>query len=388
MRVVQVEDYFDTEAGYQVNELVKVWPKEHELIIISTKLMDVFHKTYDENQRKKDLEFEKKYNVKLIRLDIHFKISGRIFYKELKSTIKKYNPDILFLHGIGDFKDLLFLYGKNKYITYRDCHMSWVASKNKHAKLYYKIFNMFFATLINKTNKYTKIYALGGEEIDYIKVLGIKENKIELLPHGYNSKVYYSDKLIRKKTREYLKIQNNDILISYIGKFDLYKEPHLNLEIFNKLDKKFVEENNLKFLFLGPKDISYMQEVFNKKLENFKFRERVIIENGKNAEELIKFYNASDICLWPKETTLSSIHAQVCGVKIIMEKHESNKERVIQNKYLYEINNLNDAKKKLITLVENLNIENLDLASLQCREYHKTIEKLINSWSKKLGEQK
>lgn len=388
MRVVQVEDYFDTEAGYQVNELVKVWPKEHELIIISTKLMDVFHKTYDENQRKKDLEFEKKYNVKLIRLDIHFKIGGRIFYKELKNTIKKYNPDILFLHGIGDFKDLLFLYGKNKYITYRDCHMSWVASKNKYAKLYYKIFNIFFATLINKTNKYTKIYALGGEETDYIKVLGVKENKIELLPHGYNSKVYYSDKLIRKKTREYLKIQNNDILISYIGKFDLYKEPHLNLEIFNKLDKKFVEENNLKFLFLGPKDIVYMQEVFNKKLENFKFRERVIIENGKNAEELIEFYNASDICLWPKETTLSSIHAQVCGAKIIMENHESNKERVIQNKYLYEINDLNDAQKKLITLVENLNIENLDLTSLQCREYHKTIEKLINSWSKKLGEQK
>jgi glycosyltransferase involved in cell wall biosynthesis len=350
--------------------------------------MSPFHKKYDENQKVKDVFFEKTYNVKIIRLNILFKVGSRVFYIGLKKVIERELPDILFLHGLGDFKDILFLYGKNNYLTFRDCHMSWVASKNKFAKLYYKLFSFFFAHLINNRRKYEKIYALGNEEREYIKALGISDERIEMLPHGYNENTYFKDDNLRNETRKELSLNESDILISYIGKFDQYKEPHVNLDIFSLLGTDFIEEHNLKFLFLGPKSEDYMTSVFMPRLEKFKYKERVMILDGKKADDLISYYNASDICLWPKETTLSSIHAQVSGCPVIMENHESNKERVIDQYNLFDIGNITEAKNILFKLVRNVEkkLVKVDVSSLENREYHKQIQLLITSWKQSLLE--
>ena len=382
MKVLQVEEYFDTDAGYQINEMIRVWPQEHELVIITTKIMSVFHKEYDEVQIVKDLEFESKYNVKLIRLDVHFKVGSRVFYKGLKKVIKLQDPDVLFLHGIGDFKDLLFVYGNNDYLTFRDCHMSWVASKNKYASIYYKFFKVFFSMLINRFKIYEKVYALGYEEVEYIKALGISKDRIELLPHGYNRTVYFNDSSLREKRRKELQVSEDEILISYIGKFDSSKEPDLNLNIFDSLSYDFIERNKLKFLFLGPKEDVYMNNVFNDKMKGFKYKDKCIVLSGRRADELVDDYNASDICMWPKETTLSSIHAQVCGARVIMEKYESNKERVVTPDDLFEIGNLDNAKEVLIRIVEEVvgNTGSIDVKSLENREYHNQIPALLASW--------
>ncbi len=389
MKILYVEDYFNPEAGYQINELLRVGTSNKQVLITSFD-MSPFHKQYNADQKQKDLEFEQKYDVKIIRLKIHFKIGSRIFYSNLKRTINQEAPDILFMHGFGDFKDILFLYGKNDLLTFRDCHMSWVASKNKFAKIYYKFFTLFFAPLINKHKKYEKIYALGNEEREYIKALGISDDRIAMLPHGYNKTTYFISKELRDITRKELSISNNEILISYIGKFDSSKEPDVNLEIFDMLSPNFVEANNLKFLFLGPKDKAYMETKFNPRLERFKYKDRVVILPERKADELLGYYNASDICLWPKETTLSSIHAQVSGSRVIMENHESNKERVVQQNDLFKIGNITEANNVLSRVIDELNkgTMNVDIVPLENREYHKQIETLIESWEQLLLERK
>ena len=377
-----VKYFFDTEANYQINEMVKVWPSEHKLVIIASKLLHMVHKVYDEEQQRKDLEFENKYNVQIIRLDILLQISSRVLYKGLKKVVAKEAPDVLFMHGFGDFNDLLFLYGENNYLTFRDCHMSWVASKNKFAKIYYRFFTLFFAPLINKHKKYEKIYALGNEEKEYIKALGISDERIEMLPHGYNNKTYFISQELKDITRTELKVTKDEVLISYIGKFDFNKEPHINFSVFDMLEPDFVEVNNLKFLFLGPKDKNYMESIFLPKLECFKYKNRVNILPGKKADELLGYYNASDICLWPKETTLSSIHAQVSGCRVIMENHESNKERVVNQHDLFEIGNTKEAKDVLSRVIREINEDTItvDVTPLENREYHKQIKILIESW--------
>lgn len=386
-KILYVEDYFNTDAGYQINELLQVKTKAKKVLITSYD-MTPFHKKYDELQYLKDREYEQLYNIKIIRLKVLFKIGARLLLKDLKKSIKRENPDVVFLHGIGDFKDLLFLYGKNDYLTFRDCHMSWVASKNKYAKLYYKFFSFFFSPFINLLNKYEKIYALGKEEKQYVLALGIKENKVEMLPHGYNKNTYYYSESLRSKTRKELNIKSDEILISYIGKFDCYKEPHLCLKVFEMLDWQFVKERKLKFLFLGPQNESYMQTVFFKELEHFVYKDRIEVLPGRKAHELVSFYNASDICFWPRETTLSSIHAQVTGCRVIMEDHESNKERVIETSNLFKIGDLVDAKRVLSSLINNTesNRADFDVNALNNREYHIQVATLIESWEKILLE--
>lgn len=388
-KILYVEDYFNTDAGYQINELLQVKTLAKKVLITSYD-MAPFHKTYDELQYLKDREYEQLYDVKIIRLKVLFKIGARLLLKDLKKNIKRENPDVVFLHGLGDFKDLLFLYGKNDYLTFRDCHMSWVASRNKYAKLYYKLYRFFFSPFINVLNKYEKIYALGEEEKQYVIALGIKENKVEMLPHGYNKITYYYSEILRIKTRAELNIKSNEILISYIGKFDNFKEPHLCLKVFEMLEFEFVREKNLKFLFLGPQNESYMETVFYKELERFVYKDRVIVLPGKKAHELVSFYNASDICFWPRETTLSSIHAQVTGCRVIMEEHESNKERVIDNSSLFRVGDLADAKRVLASLLDVTKNDrtNIDTKPLENREYHTQVSLLVESWEKLLLERK
>lgn len=375
MKIVHVEDYFNPAAGYQINELLRInKTKNDEIYLITSKDMSPFH---DEVKLEKDKIFEKEFNVKIIRLDSKFKLSTRILLRNLWKVIDGFNPELVFLHGIGDFKDLSLFKKKKPYKIVRDCHMSWIASKNKYAKIYYKMFKIFFSKIINETNKYERIFALGLEEYQYLKALGINDNKIDYLYHGYNDEVIYYNENERKEIRSLYKFDKNDIVISYIGKFNNSKRPDLIIDIVSKLTDKLLN-GNLKLLFIGSKDNEYMQ-LFNEKINKLKGI-NVIIDDSKSFNELRKYFSASDICIFPKETTLSSIHAQVCGCTVIMENHDSNKERVILNDNLYNIDKLDEATKILRRVIEKkeyLKEKNISiLHEIKNREYKKQISKI------------
>lgn len=375
MKILHIEDYFDPSAGYQINELLYASKDfNDEVFLITSNDMSPFHKQFDIVL---DTEFENKTGVKIYRLDSIIKISSRLILKELKETIKLINPDVVFMHGICDFKDLQLLKKKSNYKIIRDCHMSWVASKNKFRHLFYFFFRLFFAPIINKTNKYDIIYALGDEEYEYLNKIGINDNKIGYLPHGFNDTLMYYDGNERELVRLQYGFKKNDVVISYIGKFDYTKMPDIILDIVNKFEKKYIDDRSLKLLFIGPKNQDYMNK-FNKKLNDIKNIIQVIVDDSKPFSELRKYYSASDICIFPKETTLSSIHAQVCGCPVIMENHKSNRERVIDNNNLFESNDLVQANQILKRIIDNEEFKksNYYNSTLLDRDYKNQIRKI------------
>ncbi|KRQ85841.1 D-inositol-3-phosphate glycosyltransferase [Caloramator mitchellensis] len=374
MRILHIEDYFDPTAGYQINELLYASKNfDDEVFLITSTDMSPFHKKVD---IKKDREFEEKTGVKIYRLDPILKISSRLLLNNFRKTIKKINPDIIFMHGIGDFKDLQLWGRKKKYKIVRDCHMSWVASKNKFRNIFYLFYKIFFASIINRTDKYEVIYALGEEEYEYLKKIGIKDHKIDFLRHGFNDSIMYFDEKGRKEIRSKYKFNEEDVVIAYIGKFNNSKRPDLIIDVIDNLDKRFIDDYKVKLLFIGPKEDTYI-DMFNKKLEKIAKKIPVVLDESKPFTELRKYYSASDICIFPKETTLSSIHAQVCGCSVIMEKYKSNIERVIDSRNLYDIDNLYEAACILERIIKNNehkeNKKNMQV--LFDREYKKQIIK-------------
>jgi glycosyltransferase involved in cell wall biosynthesis len=379
MKIVHIEDYFDPEAGYQINELIKNKNNLNDkYFIITSTDMTPFYKSVD---KEKDKFYELENKVKIIRLKPIFKISSRILLKGLDKTIKKINPDVVFMHGIGDFKDIILWKKKTKYKIYRDCHMSWVASKNKFKNLYYFFYKYFFSKKINSTNKYEKIFALGIEEYEYLKKLGINDNKIDFLYHGYDKNIMYFDGSARKNIRSKYNILEDEILISYIGKFDYSKKPDLIFDIINNINGEYIKKKKIKFLFMGPKNEEYMN-YFNSKMKKYVDNKEIeiILEESKPFYELKNYFSASDICVFPKETTLSSIHAQVCLNPVIMENYTSNKERVINNNNLYNKNAFKEASlilKRIIDNEEYIKDKNKKYANqLLEREYSNQIKKL------------
>lgn len=376
MRIVHVEDYFDPSAGYQINELlVASMEFEDEVFLITSDDMTPFHKKVD---LKKDKEYEKNTGVKIIRLKATYKLSSRVILKGIKEHLEKLKPNVVFMHGIGDFKDLLLWNKKQEFKIVRDCHMSWVASKNKFRYLYYFLYRILFASIINSTNKYDMIYALGVEEYEYLKKIGISDNKIDFLYHGYNDSYMYFDKIEREKIRRKYNLSEEDIIISYIGKFNFIKRPDIIADIIELIDPEFIVDNKVKLLFIGSKDEKYMNE-FNKKIEKIKNKIPIIQDEWKPFNELYKYFSASDICVFPKETTLSSIHAQVCGCSVVMENHKSNAERVLNKGHLYQTNNISHAASIIKNIIMNKeykdNYENIAL--LKDREYKNQIKKFM-----------
>ncbi|PUU88408.1 glycosyltransferase family 4 protein [Halanaerobium sp.] len=378
MKIIHVEDYFDPTAGYQINELLYASKDfDNEVYLITSDDMSPFHKKVDICQ---DEKFENKTDVKIIRLKSLFKLSSRLILKDFIKTIKNIKPDVIFMHGIADFKDLILLKRKQDFKIVRDCHMSWVAAKNKFRKPFYFFYKLTFANIINKTDKYHKIYALGNEELEYLHNIGIKDKKTDFLPHGFNDDIMYYDKKQRQKIRKKFNLDNN-IVISYIGKLNESKRPDLLINIINELDKEFINTYNISLLFIGPQNKKYMN-LFNRKLNSLNFELEYRVEDSKPFRELRKYFSASDIMIFPKQTTLSSIHAQICGCPVIMEDHKSNRERVINNDNLYPENNFKKAANILKRLIENHeyikenNLCNREI--LSDREYKNQINKLYN----------
>lgn len=383
MHIVHVEDRFEPTAGYQINELVKEQNELGYRIDIITSNKSIF--STNAELKISDREFEKKYrNCTITRISPVLTISSRYYYKGLFRIIDEKNPDIVFLHGTCDFKDLVLLQKNKKYLIYRDCHMSWVASHNKFSGIFAKLYGQSFARLINKSKKYKKIYALGKEEYDYLKNIKISDNKIAMLPHGYNSKdMYYSDSE-RKKLRSELGIDEDQTLVSYIGKLDKYKEPDLIFDVVKDIDPKTME--NVRLFFVGNFTDDYEQK-FWQKYEEFPFKSQCIFYKSQKYEDLYKYFSASDVCFWPKETTLSSIHAQICHAVPIMENQDSNKERVVDNSSLFQKNDLKDAKQKFVYVINNLDKFNFNekiVPKLESRDYIKMVKKLDEQWRREL----
>ncbi len=348
MRIIHVEDYFDPKSGYQINELVRAWSfREDEIIILTSADTTPFQVKITKEE---DEEFEKLTGAKVIRLKPKLKISTRLLLDSLWETIESLEPDVLFLHGIGDFKDLILFSRKRKYPVFRDCHMTWTASINRFRHIYYVSYRSIFSPIINRTDKYYKVFAVSHESKDYLIHLGVSENKIDLLPLGYNSKIMYFDELGRNDVRNTYGFDDEDIVISYIGKFDEFKKPDLIFDILRFVDRDILIKSNIGLLFIGYKNQSYMEKTFNPKLEEYKkmFPSiKIVQDDGKAFDVLRNYFSASDIVIYPKGTTLSSIHAQICGCAVIMESHLANVERIVDKDTLYEIGNLKDAALKL-----------------------------------------
>lgn len=382
MRIVHVEDRFEPDAGYQINEMIKLHATNgHEVFVVTSKKA-IF--STDDTLTIGDKNLLEKYNIKVIRLSHWLIISSRYLFKSLFKTIEKLNPDIVFMHGIGDFKDLILLKPKRKYTIVRDCHMSWVASQNKFNKIYYKVFKYTFAKYINKTNKYAAIYSLGDEETEYLKTLGIKDKKIKFLLHGYNKNDMFFSEKERETIRSELDYSSADVCIGYVGKFDNNKAPHYIFNILGNLDEDFFINNRIKLLFIGPKDKTYYS-IFESHMNNFKYRKFCTVLDGKPYKELYKYFSALDIVIWPKECTLSSIHAQVCRCRVVMENHLSNKERVYFKEELFDRDDYIQASNIIKDIVENKKYyknKNEDLNKfIEKREYIKQIKQLEKEWN-------
>lgn len=397
MKIINVEDFFHPDAGYQINILAKYMARKGYKVYIITAQLDNLPEYLTsffgrENIEERDREYENKYHVKIIRIPAIMYTNGRaIFGRSLTSIIKRVNPDIVYAHGNDTISGMRLIYYClwKKIPIISDSHMLEVASRNKLKN----VFRFVYKKTIAKTIAKYQIHVIRTQDDDYtIKHLGVPKNLCPFISFGSDLLLFHPDKNVKKSMREKYGIGNQGFVVLYAGKLDEYKG---GLLLANAIRDRICTEKEVTFVIVGNTVGEYGNEVERVFSES---ENRILRFKTQVYTSLAQYYQMSDIALFPKQCSLSFYDVQACGLPVILEKNTLNETRLnYQNGLSFEADNPNELHKTIETfinmekekldeyinnsinfVVDNYNYENI------CDEYVDLIEKEYVKQSKRL----
>lgn len=326
MRVVNIEDFFHPNAGYQINILSKYMAnKGIETYIVTSdmervpeNLTSFFGK---DNIDFYDKEYERTTGVKVIRVPVWRFVSSRaIFKKELFRIVDELSPDILYVHGNDTFVGMRYIWKqqKLKYALITDSHMLEMASVNRFNKLFRKFYKHFFTPRIVKNN----LTVIRTQDDPYVnKCLGIPLTQAPWISYGSDTLLFYPDRSIKKQFKKKNHISKDAFVILYAGKLD---EAKGGLFLAETIQEKFHEKREIVFVIVGNTSGEYGRKVDAtlKKSQN-----RILRFPTQQYSDLAYFYKSADLMIFPKQCSLSFYDAQACGVPVISENNNINATR-------------------------------------------------------------
>ena len=356
MIIVNIEDFFHPNAGYQINILSKYLSSfGHKVYIITSKLdkiPDNLTSFFGKNDIEKyDSEYEKITGVKIIRLPIKAFISGRaVFTSLLKKTVEGLNPDILFVHGNDTLSGMTFLHSINKlkYPVVCDSHMLEMASTNKLKR----VFRLFYKSFITpKLIKY-QVPVIRTQDDPYVeKCLGIPLKQAPWISYGSDTMLFYPDLKQKAKFKNVYDIPYDAFVIIYAGKLDESKGGKF---LADALKAKFNCKRQLCFVLVGNTIGDYGKDIEKCLAES----ENVILRfPTQRYTDLAKFYQSADLAIFPKQCSLSFYDVQACGLPVLSEDNNINIDRCSHsNGWNFKSEDIQDFRNK-IELIADMKID-------------------------------
>lgn len=359
MRIVQIEDFFHPDAGYQVNILAKYFAKKgHEVVVVTAemeKIPDELTSFFGkDNIDEKDRHYEQEYNVRIVRVPVKKYFSGRVIYKKcLKKIVNELKPDVLYVHGNDTFVGMQYILKAKKlpFPIVSDSHMLEMASKNKFSK----VFRLFYRLFVTpKIIKY-KIPIIRTQNDNYVeKCLGIPLEQAPWISYGSDMMLFVEDEKKRALFREQNNISNDDFVVVFAGKLIESKGAMLLAKTFGK---KFNTKKRVVLLVVGNTSGDYGKMVE----EEFANSEnRILRFPTQKYRELAIFYQASDLAVFAKQCSLSFYDVQACGLPVVSENNNINIDRCSHgNGICFEKDSI-DSFREAVGRFANMSVEELD----------------------------
>lgn len=353
MVIVNIEDFFIPDAGYQINILSKYFVGFGHKVYIVTAEIDGFKDGVSsffgtDNIRERDAEFTRRTGVEVIRVKplVNKFVSGRIIFgKKLFKTVDSLKPDVVFVHGNDTLTGIQYIMKRNKgYGLVTDSHMLKMASTNKFSVYFQK----FYRTVVTPQIIKKKIPVIRTQNDDYVQSgLGIPLEMAPWISYGTDIALFHPDEDVKKAFREEYGISQDDFVFVFTGKLIESKGGKLLAEAFLK---KFNTSKGITLIVVGSSSDQYSKEVeaIFEKAEN-----RIVRFPTQKYFDLAKFYQAADACVFAKQCSLSFYDAQACGLPIISENNNINLDRNSHgNGFCFIEGNVDDFRAKIQKMVE------------------------------------
>lgn len=346
MKIVYIDDFFHPDAGYHINLLSKYWSLFGNEVIIFTaeaeKTPEDLKSFFDYSGiEKKDRDFETKNKVKIERVPIWGVVSGRAVYKKtIFRKIRQYNPDIVYCNGNDSLigMQLILKSRRANYGLVLDSHMLKIASKNKFRNVYYHLYQRLITPIILKR----KIPVIRTQDDDFIEeCLGIPLSLSPLISFGSDTLNFHPDNNVRKQFRHENGISQDAFVVVYAGKLNSAKGVEL---LRDALLEPFNTNREIVFVIVGTVDssIDNAESYFdNSQIKMVRFPTQCYTD-------LPKFYQASDIAIFPRQCSLSFFDVQACGLPVVFEDNQLNKTRALNgNALLFKQGDVTDFRRKV-----------------------------------------
>lgn len=349
MKILHVDETFHPSYGYQANPLAKFQQKQGHDVTIMTVDKDHLYPVYKEfgddgsTVLQEDEEYTKSTGVKIVRVPTKGYFLKRVVYSsKIFKMIDAIKPDVVFVHCVETLTGMRFLLRKKKYPMMFDSHMLSMASENRFAKLYERLFKSVFAKIIIG-NGY---YVIRTQDDDYVNShLGIPKDLTPFVSFGTDTLLFKPSDEARYAFREEHDIAEDDFVVVYTGKLTEAKGGKLLAEAFSK---PFNAKRNVVLVIVGtPPDNQYGRAV-RKSLDQAAVR--VIMFPTQKYTELARFYQMADLSVFPKQCSLSFYDAQACGLPVLSEDNNVNVDRCShQNGGNFKAGSVDDFRTKIMS---------------------------------------
>lgn len=348
MIILNIEDFFHPNAGYQINILTKYMVKRGHETYIATSKIDKVPKYLisffgEDDIVEADRIYEESTGVKIIRVRVLRFISSRaIFSSDIDKVIKNISPDIIFAHGNDTAIGIKMILKQHRLKTalILDSHMLSMASCNRFSHIFHSFYKKFITPKIIKN----KLTVIRTQNDDYVqKYLGIPLSQAPWISYGSDTMLFHPDKKNRDELREKYNISASSFLILYAGKLD---ESKGGLFLASGIKEKFNTNRDIIFIIVGnvPND-QYGEKVDSE----IALSKNIILRfPTQKYTELAKFFQIADLVVFPKQCSLSFYDVQACAVPVLFEDNNINIERCSHNNGMVFISgDMNDFRHKI-----------------------------------------
>lgn len=363
MKIAHILGYFQPKLGYQEYYLaLKQQELGHEVFVITSDRnypYPSFKETYGHILGERFIgagTFTEK-GIKVVRLPCMIEFKDQIFVRGLLRALKEIKPDVVHVHDefsqleIISFLARVLFKKQLKYRLFLDCHADYINQSNSPIR-------HFFFSLIakNPLHKWLILTADGYTGINNASCiwlsqeLGIKFRNIYCIPLGVDTHLFLKNYADRAEVRTKLRINYNDIVIIYTGKFIPIKD----LDILLYASATLIHEHeNLKILLVGSGPDYYVRYL-KKIIDEMKLGDKIIIHEFVRKEELPKFYSSADLAIWPGGPSISIQEAISTSLPVIIIQNDSVLHLIkYRNGLSFTRGNIEALKKCIASLIEN-----------------------------------
>lgn len=278
------------------------------------------------------------------------------FFKEYKEGLKtlnelhkKHNFNIVYSHTLAALIGIVFAKKNNiKHLW----HVQEIIAKPV-------IFNKGFVKLLSIKANDVAVYDSRTTMEFWIKNNPRLAKKSEFVCNGLDVKQKPEPNIENslKIRNDYFKVNQNELVISLVGRINSWKGQQLLLEAFNKIAQKY---DNIKLVYLGsaPPNQEFFEINLRNKISEYGLNERVIIIPFQ--ENIWPFWDSIDIAVVPSTEPepfgMVAIEAMLSKKPVVAANHGGLTETVLHNHngLLFEPNN---AESLAISLEELINDE-------------------------------